>query len=183
MTAPQPLTLTVTAAYAATIPAANWAINHVGTVQFPGGPHTIPVGFGLQAPSGVMFIGLALVLRDIIQQQTGKRGALTAITIGIALSAIVSPDIALASAAAFGLGELADLAIYTPLRRRNLPAAVLASGAVGAVVDSLVFLQIAFGSTWYWQGNTLGKIWMSAAAALILGGHRVVSHRVNPATA
>lgn len=165
-------TMAALAAYTASIPAANYAIGHIGTVEFPGGPHTIPVGLGYTAPSGVMLIGVALVARDIIHRQAGKRAALAAIAVGVALSAIVSPAIALASAAAFGLGELADLAIYTPLQRRNLPAAVLASGIVGAVVDSLVFLQLAFGATTYWQGNTIGKTWMSLAAALALWSHR-----------
>ena len=59
------------AVYAATIPAANWAINHWGDVQFPGGPHTIPVGFGLSAPSGVLFVGLAL---DTIRFGTSDLG-------------------------------------------------------------------------------------------------------------
>jgi queuosine precursor transporter len=167
------------AVYAGTIPAANWAINNVGTVQFPGGPHTIPAGFGYSAPSGVALIGLALVARDVIHQHAGRRAALAAICVGVALSVIVSPAIAFASAAAFGLGELADLAIYSPLRERNLPAAVLTSGAVGAVVDSLVFLWLAFGSVTYWQGNTLGKVWMSAAAAALLWGQRAVSHRLD----
>ncbi len=165
--------------YAATIPAANWAINHWGDVQFPGGPHTIPVGFGLSAPSGVLFIGLALVARDALQHAAGKLWTLAAIAVGCALSAFVSPDIAVASAVAFGLGELADFAVYTPLRRRHLAAAVLASGAVGAVIDSLVFLQLAFGSTAYWQGNTAGKLWMSVAAIPVIWTVRAVSQRLD----
>jgi len=166
--------------YAATIPAANWAINHWGDVQFPGGPHTIPVGFGLSAPSGVLFIGLALVARDAVQRTAGKRWAIAAIAIGCALSALISPDIAIASAAAFALGELADLAVYTPLAERNLYAAVALSGTVGAVVDSLIFLQLAFGSVDYWQGNVLGKTWMALAALpLIWIARRAVPQRLD----
>jgi hypothetical protein len=50
--------------YALTIPAANWMIGNVGTFCVPDGPCLIPLGFGLMAPSGVLMIGLALVLRD-----------------------------------------------------------------------------------------------------------------------
>lgn len=163
--------------YLATIPLANWMIQHVGTVEFPGGPHVIPVGFGYSAPSGVLVIGVALVARDAVQRLAGRSAAVSAIMLGAALSYFVAPNLALASAVAFGLGELADFAVYTPLSERHLPLAVLASGVVGAIVDSLIFLQIAFGSTMYWQGNTLGKIWMSALAfaMLVVARHRAVS--------
>lgn len=154
--------------YLACIPLANWTIQHVGTQQFPGGPHTIPVGFGYDAPSGVLWIGLALVARDVVQREWGKAVTLAAIAVGVALSYLVAPSLAYASAVAFGLGELADFAVYTPLQRRHLYAAVLASGVVGAVIDSLVFLQVAFHSTRFWQGNVLGKVYMSVLALPVL---------------
>jgi hypothetical protein len=59
------------AAYAASIPAANWMIGHVGTVCPPDSPCLIPVAPGLLAPSGVVMIGLALVLRDLVQRRLG----------------------------------------------------------------------------------------------------------------
>jgi hypothetical protein len=74
----------------------------------------------------------------------------------------------LASVAAFLLAELADLAVYTPLRARRLGLAVLASGLVGSVVDSAVFLWLAFGSLDFIAGQVVGKLWMSALAALSL---------------
>jgi len=166
--------------YLACIPGANWMIQHVGAVEFPGGPHVIPVGFGWSAPSGVLLIGLALVARDVVQRMMGRSATLVAIFIGAGLSYFVAPSFAVASAVAFGLGELADFAVYTPLQERHLPLAVLASGIVGAIIDSLLFLHLAFGSTMYWQGNTLGKIWMSAIAfiALIATRRRAVSRHV-----
>src|SRR5260370_35932514 len=54
-----------------TIPAANWLIGHVGTVCAPQGPCLVPVAPGLMAPSGVMMIGFALVLRDLVQRRLG----------------------------------------------------------------------------------------------------------------
>lgn len=163
-------------AFAATIPAANWLIGNVGTVCAPNGPCLIPVGFGLTAPSGVMMIGLALVLRDAVHERLGSRWAVAAVALGAALSAAVSPTaLAVASGAAFLLSELADFAVYAPLRRRRVWLAVLLSGVVGAVVDSAVFLQLAFGSLDYLVGNVVGKIWMSvltAAALSALANHR-----------
>jgi uncharacterized PurR-regulated membrane protein YhhQ (DUF165 family) len=154
------------AAFAATIPAANWLIGNVGTTCIPNGPCLIPVGFGLMAPSGVLMIGAALVLRDLVHETAGLRGALAAIAVGGALSWFIAPaPLAIASVAAFVIAELADTFVYTPLRQRNKPAAVLASGAAGAVVDSAVFLYLAFGSLAYIEGNVLGKLWMSALVA------------------
>jgi hypothetical protein len=69
-------------AFALTIPAANWLIGNVGAVCVPDGPCLIPVGFGLMAPSGVLMIGLALVLRDLVQELIGVKGALLAIALG-----------------------------------------------------------------------------------------------------
>lgn len=59
------------AAFAATVPLANWLISNVGTFCVPDGPCVIPVGFGLTAPSGVLAIGVALVLRDLFQRRLG----------------------------------------------------------------------------------------------------------------
>ena len=65
-----------------------------------------------------------------------------------------------ASAAAFLLSEFADFAVYTPLARRRLVAAVVASSVVGLVVDSIVFLWLAFGSLEFLIGQIIGKLWM-----------------------
>ena len=156
-------------AFLATVPAANWMIQNVGTECIPSGPCLIPVAPGLMAPSGVLIIGLAFVLRDAVQQLLGLRWALAAIAAGVLLSALIAPPaLLLASAAAYLFSELADLAIYTPLRKRSLPGAVLASGIAGAVIDSALFLFIAFGSFDYMAGQVVGKILMSGAAATVL---------------
>ena len=55
------------AAFALCIPSANWLIGNVGTICASDGPCLIPVAPGLTAPSGVLMIGLALVLRDLVQ--------------------------------------------------------------------------------------------------------------------
>lgn len=157
------------AAFAATIPAANWLIGNVGTLCIPDGPCLLPVGFGLTAPSGVLMIGAALVLRDLVHEQFGPRLALVAVAVGSLLSVLfASPALALASGAAFLLSELADFAVYAPLRRRRLYAAVLFSGLIGAVVDSAVFLLLAFGSLDFVVGQIVGKFWMTLAALPIL---------------
>lgn len=156
-------------AFLATIPAANWMIGNIGTECIPMGPCLIPVGFGFAAPSGVLLIGVALVLRDFVQHELGMRWALAAIALGVVLSALVAPtSLVLASAVAFALSELLDLAVYTPLRRRHLPLAVVASGIVGAVADSAAFLWLAFGSLAFIEGQVIGKMWMTLFVAAVL---------------
>ncbi len=143
------------------IPAANWLIGHAGTVCTPDGLCLIPVGPGLMAPSGVLMVGLALVLRDLVQRRLGLAWAVGAILAGAALSALLAPrSVVLASATAFLLSETADLAVYTPLQRRGLVAAVMASSLAGLVADSVIFLWLAFGSLDFLAGQIVGKLWM-----------------------
>lgn len=150
------------AAFIACVPAANWLIGNVGTVCVPQGPCLIPVApFGITAPSGVLMIGLALVLRDLVQRRLGKSWTLGAIAVGAALSGLIAPPaLVMASAVAFLLSELADFAVYTPLQKRGLIRAVLLSSLVGLCVDSVVFLYLAFGSLDYLAGQVIGKAWM-----------------------
>lgn len=155
-------------AYLATIPAANWMISNIGTQFFPGGPHTIPVGFGYNAPSGVLMIGIAMFLRDMVQNSYGRTITLQAMALGVALSYFVNPAVATASAIAFACGELADFAIYTKLRHKTLVGAVVTSGTIGGIIDSFLFLQIAFGSTMFWQGQVIGKIEMAVLGGLLI---------------
>jgi len=148
------------AGFLACIPLANFLILHVGTVCVPNVPCLIPVAPNLMAPSGVALIGVALVLRDVVQRCLGKSASLLAIAIGTALSAFIAPPaLLLASASAFLLSEMADFAVYTPLAQRRLVLAVIASSLVGLVVDSVVFLTLAFGSLEFLAGQVVGKTW------------------------
>jgi uncharacterized PurR-regulated membrane protein YhhQ (DUF165 family) len=144
-----------------TIPAANWMIGHVGTMCPEQSPCLVPVAPGLMAPSGVVLIGLALVLRDLVQRRLGLLAALGAIGVGALLSAFLAPPaIVVASATAFLLSELADLLVYTPLQRRRFLLAVVLSSLVGLVVDSAIFLYLAFSSLDFLAGQIVGKAWM-----------------------
>lgn len=149
--------------YIATIFGANVAISTFGFV---------PVGFGLMAPAGVYFAGLAFTLRDLVHEMLGARWALLAIALGAGLSALVSPQFALASGVAFGLSELADLLVYAPLRHRHWLGAVLASNVVGFAADSALFLWLAFGSLDFLGGQLVGKAWMALGAVALLWAWR-----------
>ena len=152
-----------------TIPAANWMIGHVGTACLPNGPCVLPVAPHVLAPSGVLMIGAALVLRDLVQRRLGVEFGIGAILAGAALSAAVAPPaLVSASAVAFLLSEFADFAVYTPLARRRLVLAVVASSVVGLVVNSIVFLWLAFGSLEFLEGQVIGKAWMVLLATPLI---------------
>ncbi|MBE1579434.1 hypothetical protein SAMN05216266_117125 [Amycolatopsis marina] len=151
------------AGYAATIAGANWATSLWPAVAIA----------GLHVPAGAFFAGLAFTVRDLLQDAVGTRTTLLAIALGAALSGLVAePRIALASAAAFAVSELVDLAIYTPLRDWSHLAAVSASNTVGLLVDSLLFLPLAFGSLTYLTGQLVGKTTTTALAVAVLAGVR-----------
>jgi queuosine precursor transporter len=148
------------ACFLASVPLANWMVLHVGTVCVPRGPCLVPVAPGLLAPSGVLTVGAALVLRDVVQRCLGLAWGLAAVAAGTVLSVLVAPGaLVIASGAAFALSEFADFAVYTPLQLRRLTTAVIASSVVGLVVDSLVFLVLAFGSLEFISGQIVGKLW------------------------
>lgn len=152
-----PITLALAAAFLGCIIAANIVTTQNGMV---------PVGFGLVATAGTYFAGLTFLLRDALQDVAGKRWTLGVIAAGAALSFLVSDGfIALASAVAFGLSELADLFVYTPLRKRGYIRAAIASNVVGALVDTVVFLAIAgFPIMAALPGQMVGKLVITAIA-------------------
>lgn len=132
----------------------------------------IPAGFGLLVPAGTYAAGLALGLRDAVHTLGGVRLVLAAIAVGALASALTADGrIALASALAFLVAELLDLGVYAPLRRRGWRRAVVASNAVGAVVDTVVFLAVSgFGlSAAAVGGQVLVKAVYLTAVAILVG--------------
>lgn len=138
---------------------ANWAIQHFGIV---------PVGFGLMAPAGVYFAGLVFVFRDVLQNTIGRKWSLVAIVAGALFSFAVAPSFAFASGVTFLFAETADFLVYTPLYKRNWLAAAIPANIAGLIVDSLLFLWLAFGSEASVWGLVFGKACMTAVAVLLL---------------
>lgn len=169
------------ALFLACIVAANWATTHYGMW---------PVGFGLMATAGTYFAGFTFVLRDSVHDTWDRRSVIALIVLGAGLSLIlallltdpgflppgVTPArIALASGAAFLVAELADLAVYAPLRRRGYIRAAVASNVVGGFIDTVVFLAIAgFPILPALPGQMLAKLTVTAVVVLIVGGARAV---------
>ena len=77
---------------------------------------------------------------------------------------LAGPRLAVASGAAFAVSELADLLVYQPLRRHGWIPAALASNAVGAPVDTVVFLALAGLPVW---AAMPGQLWVKAIATIV----------------
>jgi len=101
-------------------------------------------------PYGTLFIGLTLVMRDMVQNRFGRFKTYILIVIALILSALSSfllGDelwVVFASTLSFIISETADTEIYT---RFKLPFVrrVLYSGVVAGFLDSSVFVIIGIG--------------------------------------
>lgn len=141
----------------------------------------IPVGFGLMATAGTYLAGLVLVVRDLVHDLAGRMAVLASVAAGAALSSLLAgPRLAVASGAAFAVSELADLAVYQPLRRRGWAQAVIASNLAGSVVDTLLFLSLAGFPIWVaLPGQLVGKTAATLAVVIpVVVGRAVFRHTV-----
>jgi queuosine precursor transporter len=154
------------AVYVLAICLSNYLITHIGIPAGPG-THLSEVGFGLLAPSGVWAAGVSFPARDVVQRTGGRWLGVAAILLGAAISwKISSPVIAVASGGTYLISESLDMLVYTPLQKRWFVPAVVASGCVALVADSVVFLHWA-GLPSGWNavlGLCLGKFWAWLAA-------------------
>ena len=101
-------------------------------------------------PYGTLFIGLTLVMRDMVQNRFGRLKTYLLIGLALILSALSSHLlgdplwVVFASTLSFIISETADTEIYT---RFKLPFVrrVLYSGVVAGFLDSAVFVIIGIG--------------------------------------
>lgn len=126
---------------------------------------------GLVIPAGTVFAGTSLTARDLVHDRLGAHGVAVGIAAGAGLSAVLaSPQIAVASVVAFTASEIVDALIYTRLRHRSQLGAVAASNLGGLVVDSALFVPLAFGGFTAVPGQLVGK---ALATLLILAALRI----------
>lgn len=154
-------------AYIVSVVAGVWAVGD------PKDPTLVPVAPGMMAPVAVYFVGLTLVIRDLLHRrlsgQARKPVLFALIATGATISAVFSPAIAVASAAAFALSETVDYIVFALTERFGFLRAVVTSNAVSLIVDSVVFLSIAFeGGLAFLPGQILGKALATLAAVLVL---------------
>ena len=116
--------------YVVSVVLVNWLFAVVPPIALPGGEVWPPIS---------LFVGFIFIIRDYAQRAIGHR-VLFAMLVGAVLSYFMAgPEIALASMAAFMLGELADWAMYS-YTGRPFSQRILLSSLISAPVDSAVFL-------------------------------------------
>ncbi|MFN4985572.1 MAG: VUT family protein [Ignavibacteria bacterium] len=114
------------------------------------GANLFAASFGPSAVPIVTFtlIGLDLSLRDFLQLTMKKWSMFAMIFLGGAISYILVPEagiIAIASGTAFTSAALVDWTVFALLKGKWIVRANL-SNVAGAMVDSSVFITIAFGT-------------------------------------
>jgi uncharacterized PurR-regulated membrane protein YhhQ (DUF165 family) len=141
-------TALVASAYIGTVIIANHASAHWSALH--AGP--------LLVPAGTLFAGTTFTLRDFLHDALHTRGVTAAIAIGAAVSwLLASPRIAVASVLAFTASELLDAIVYARLHAGSWLRAVVGSNIAGLVMDSVLFVPLAFGSFAAMPGQILGK--------------------------
>jgi hypothetical protein len=153
-------------AYVGLVVLANWLASKY-RVHVPPTPYV--------APAGVFAIGGVLVLRDWLQQLAGLlwtmplvyAAGLISWGIGDAAGWTALEKIAVASVVAFSVSETIEAVAFTPIRNRSLSLGVALSGTVGNVIDSWLFLTLAFGSAAFFWGQFWGKSEMVAVGTLL----------------
>jgi len=150
--------------YVGTVVLANWLTATYGLVS---------IGFGLLVAAGTFAAGASLIVRDWVQQASRRQYVVPVLIVVAALISAVTatPALALASGIAFLCSELVDWAVFTPILKRSLPAAVLVSSVVSAPVDTVLFLALAgFPVTWEAMlGQFLVKTGMALLVAIGIG--------------
>ncbi len=159
------------AAYVGMIVLSNYLLQHFGLIH---------VGWSLMAPAGPFCAALTFPLRDIVQRAGGFLLGVAAVLVGAGISWWISPSLAAASALAYLASESTDLALFTAIQRRFLVGAVLVSGLVASLVDSIVFLHVA-GIPWAAAGP--GLLWVKclmqgASLPLTIGLRRALPFKV-----
>jgi uncharacterized PurR-regulated membrane protein YhhQ (DUF165 family) len=98
---------------------------------------------------GAFSYPLAFLVTDTTNRLLGPRIARRVVYIGFAVAVVLSwwfatPRIAIASGAAFLVGQLVDIGVFNALRDRAWWKAPAISSVVGSAVDTVAFFGLAF---------------------------------------
>jgi hypothetical protein len=118
-------------------------------VQFPVNAAVGPLHLGDFLTWGAFTYPFAFLVSDLTNRFDGPTRARTVVIAGFAvalcLSAFLStPRIAIASATAFLVGQLLDIAVFSRLRNRFWLVPPLSASLLGSLLDTALFFSIAF---------------------------------------
>lgn len=106
-------------------------------------------GFDELLTYGAFIYPFAFLINDLTNRRYGPKAARQVVYFGFLSGIIVSwilatPRLAIASASAFLLAQLLDIAVFAPLRRKTWWKAPLAAAVSGSALDTILFFSIAF---------------------------------------
>lgn len=118
-------------------------------VQFPVQADLGPIHLGEILTWGAFTYPFAFLVSDLTNRYDGPQRARLVVLVGFAvalgLSAYLStPRIAIASATAFLVGQLLDIAVFSRLRNRMWLLPPLTASLIGSLLDTAIFFSIAF---------------------------------------
>ena len=132
-------------------------------------------GFGMFSPMAIV-AGMVFVIRDFAQRKAGHY-VLVAMLVAFVLSYLLAdPYVAMASAAAFAVAELADYLVYT-FTKRPFHQRVLISSLISTPVDTVVFL---FGINSFTVGTFVLMVLSKLVAAVAIWGSYKIRNKSVP---
>lgn len=119
--------------YVLSIVSINLAFSYIPSVE---------LGDGTIWSVGSIIAGCVFIFRDYAQREVGHRRILVLMAAAGVISYLMAdPYVALASALAFLVSEVADWLVYT-LKRGTFKSKVVTSGLVSVPLDTIVFLFV-----------------------------------------
>jgi queuosine precursor transporter len=135
--------------YMSLIVGVNYAFTVTPLIPLPNGEMWAPLS---------LIVGFIFVVRDYAQRRVGHHVLWAMLAGCVASWYMASPQLAMASAAAFAVGELGDWAVYT-FTRRPFSQRILISSLIAAPLDSIIFLgMIGLATPWSVITMSLSKL-------------------------
>ncbi|MBB4075807.1 hypothetical protein GGR08_000088 [Bartonella fuyuanensis] len=124
---------------------------------------------------GAFTYPFAFLINDLTNRFYGPSAARRVVYIGFFVGVFVSwilatPRLAIASSVAFLFGQLLDIVVFTPLRRKTWWKAPLAAALVGSALDTMLFFALAFSNFFAALDKITGYDDSSLVESVIWGG-------------
>ncbi|WP_409361239.1 VUT family protein [Bartonella heixiaziensis] len=110
---------------------------------------------------GAFTYPFSFLINDLTNRFYGPAAARRVVYVGFFAGVFVSwilatPRLAVASSLAFLFGQLIDIVVFTPLRRKTWWKAPLAAAFVGSALDTVLFFALAFSSSFAFIDQVTG---------------------------
>lgn len=106
---------------------------------------------------------IVFLTNDIVNRVYGPKDAARVVVVSFVIGFICTlfiapPRIAIGSLVAYLLGQLLDIAVFTPLRKKSWWVAPLTASIFGTAFDSLAFFSVAFAPCFRFINHLVGSV-------------------------